>query len=705
MKKFFSLLILLVVNVSLHANQGSLSPLQAQAKCAKPNAKAKDKVKDKRNCHKNSHHCSSRCHTHPQCPKKFTLPNVILADTPVEPKGSMVYNLIDENIYFSDGTKWIAVEDESPLPLTIIVDPLLPPNGKTVFNTIQGAIDSLGDQPIFDTTIQIAKGTYAENLVLQSILNSDFSKLKIQGDLRNIAGCGIAHDSFWNIQAVTGPVGGGNNSKAVLSTGINTLTVTASAGTNPDFVAAMVVPGDQVVIRDNAGGFNFYTVAVVAPQTLTFTTNIVAPANALGAAMCVVPNVAIQPAAGTVINQAAYATFLGLFLNVPTGQVGLNAISESITFVTNSLIYGGNFGIVASGAQVQSPTRFGFSVFNSNTVGVQSLLSVMQPQGLLVALAPNKQAINVNAHSLFAVTGGVKAIGSMLCASDSHFANPIGSLLDVIVSGGTAFSCGGSNFEQRGSITLRGAPTIGLSMSSSRLDSSGSSVLSLQSTAANFIGLQMGTGVGDASVATLNFGTLVIPATSTSYIAQVQDGSLLAVRGLPLAANATIGANSQGFLAKNGSTIEWVATGTTGSITGNAATTLASGARLFDIQDSSSLIFYAGANRTFTNYPIIYNFDNNSRGELNNVTSTTTAGGTNLTAANMSRVEIDTVTFNASGANTGITASFGAFVGKKGGAMFTNSAATPISSCSLATNAPSNSNTCSFNDGLVSVSP
>jgi len=649
---------------------------------------------------------SKCCHKSPQCPSRLQLPNVVLAETPVQPKGSLVFNVTDSKVYYSDGTSWIAVDNQLSAPALITVDATLQENGITIFNTIQGAIDSLGDQPVDNTTIQIARGIYPENLVLQSILNSDATKLTLLGDARLIAGVGIAHDSFWNLQAVPGAVGGGNNSRAVLATGVNTITVTASPGTNPDFVAAGVVAGDQVVIRDNAGGFNTYIVASVAPTTLTFTTNIVAPANALGAAMCVAPNVILQPAGGNVVTQAAFATFQGLFLQVPIGQIGVNALRESATSIRNSLILDGNIGIVSEGAQLVCETNLGFTIFNSNTSGIQSFLSQMRAQGVLAALGPGKTAINVNSHSVFATVGGVRSIGNMLVASVSHLANPLTTLLDIISSGGVALDIAVDTvFEARGSTTIRGAPTTGLRMSSSFLNSAASSLLSLQSTAANFIGLQLGTGVGDTCIATLNFGTLVIPASSTSYIAQVLDGSILGVRGFPAPANATIGAGSQGFLARNGSTIEWVATGAAGSITGNAATTLASGAKLFDIQDTSNLIFYTGADRTFTNYPIIYNFDNNSRGELNNVTSTTIAGGTNLIAANMSRVEVDTATFNLSGANIGITASFGAFVGKKGSTVLTNNASIPISSCSIATNAASNTNTCTYDDGLVIVSP
>jgi len=663
--------------------------------------------------------CSEECHASAACPKKFKLPQVNVSKTPVQPKGSLVFNCKDKKVYVSDGHNWIALEEEQPAPELIVVDPTICPNGVTKFNTIQEAIDSLGDQQIFNTTIQIAKGSYPENVVLQSILNSDPTSLKFVGDLRQIAGVGIAHDSFWNDTAgPTGPVGGGAGSKAVLNTGVNSITVTASVGTNPDFVAAGVVSGDKVIIRDNLGTFTTYTVALVAPTTLTFTTNIITPANALGAAMSIAPNVVINPATGNVIKQNAFASFTGLFLQVPSGQGGLSLGDFSDTIITNLLIFGATggtgintpdpadpnqlLGMQGVNSSLSCSTNLGFTIFTTGTAMVLGRGNNIRPCGGLIAVAPGGLALfSSNAKVLVnANVSGFRSIGRILSDNVSDFI--AGSPVDIIVSSGNAFQASRRTNVRvaGGSITIRGAPSTGMVVATGAgVSVSTGNFISLNSTAASFIGAQIGSGAGDTVAVDLIFRDLTIPAGSSSYIAQVSDGSILIVRGIT--GTQTIGANSNGFLVKNASQLIW----RTGNVTGNAATTLASGAKLFDIQDASVLVIPPDTTRTFTNYPIIYNFDNSSRGDLSNVTSTTIAGGTNVIASNMSRVELDTVQFNLSGANIGITASFGGFVGKKGGTVITNSASIPISSCNFPTNVPQNTYTCTYNDGLVVVSP
>jgi len=641
---------------------------------------------------------------------------VDVANTDVGSKGTVVLDKVSKQLFYSDGCNWVPLANAVPAPAVITVDPALCPNGVTKFNTIQEAINSLGNKKIVDTTITIAKGVYPENLVVQSILNSDTTKLKINGDLRQIVGCGIAHDVFWNAQAVPGPVGGGTGSKAVLSAVGSTLTVTASVGTSPNFVLAGVVPGDKVVIRNDAGASNIYTVAFggVTPTTLTFSDGpIVGTVGALGSAMCVAPNVAIAPAAGDVITHSSMATFQGLFLVTPAGANGFRALELSGAILSNILTFDGARGIVATGpiapsiantafSYIAVDSPFGVTVMGATTSGITSDSSAVHPRNSLIAPAPSAgTSLGLNEFSI-AKCNNAKFIGNIVLQSNSLFT--LGFPAVIISTGGTALNCTLHSYVELAGIatlTIRGAPLVGVQVSgNSFLNTAATLPLSFSSTANGFIGLTLGSGglTQDANTAYVNFADITVPASATAYIAQVNNGSTLVVGGV--SGTNSIGANSNGFLVTNDSKLIWRG----GNVAGNAAS--ATGV-LFDIRRNSSMTILPAANATFTNYPTLFNFDDNSRGDLNDITCTTTTGGVNLTATNMSRVELGTTTFNLSGANVGINTAPNGNVEKRSGAVFTNSASLPISagSCTQLFTDAIGGYTCTKGTGLIVVSP
>jgi len=699
---------------------------------------------------------SEHCKQDAQCPKKFTLPCVNVAKTPVQKKGSLVFNCKDKRVYYSDGNDWVPLEPDQPAPQNILVDPAICPNGVTKFNTIQDAIDSLGSQQILDTTIQIAKGTYPENVVVHSLLNTFGNNLKLVGDTRQVSGCGFAHSSAWNpsinlTPVGLGPVGGGKGVIADFSAStLTSITVkrdpASAAGTlPPDFGAAGVVPGDQIIIRDITGAMSQRTVTSVSTNTTTndtinFTPALTNPANGLHAAMTVAPNVVLRPPTGSTFTTSVDLSLQGLWFNIvdPVPQSHINITPNTAIYITNLLIHGNGIGILpidvagpggtpnngissvvwASNVRVEVTTTQGISLMipapnNTNSyVGVfcedycdyyliNSLLATTAA-GPRIFEVQNKGTLRLDASRL--LSGNTRNVGQSIGGFIGAY-----EPTDMICMGGMGLQVlyGTLEVSRLGSLTIKGAPTVGIRISQgASIKNFASTPLSLQSTAASFIGLQIGFpgAFGDTDICdvTTALANLVIPAGSSSYIAQVSNGSRLEISNIT--GTHTIGANSNGFLVQNGSQLIFgsAATAGTGNISGNAASV--SGI-LFDIENGSELIYPPGATRTFTNYPTIFKFNDRSVGNLNNVTCTTTPGGTNLLASNMSRVEIDTATFNLSGANVGITASFGAFVGKKGGAVFTNSAATPISSCNFPTNVAQNTYTCTYDDGLVVVSP
>lgn len=691
--------------------------------------KLKKPVDKKERSHKS--HPSQRCHTSPQCPKKFTLPQVVLANTSVQPMGSMVFNVTDEKIYFSNGMEWIAMEDELPLPATIIVDPALPSNGVTIFKTIQHAIDSLGDQNVEQTTISIAAGTYNENIDFQSILNSKSTKLSLVGDTRALAGVGIANNSFWNATATPAvPVGGGAGSVAVLSaiSGTNTLTLTNSgSGIQPNFTAAGgVIPGDTVVLRADNGAFNSYIVQSVAPTQLTFTTNVLntvgATPTTLGGAMCLVPNVTIKPTSGTVINQAAQVTLQGLTIEPSSAAVGIYANAQSVTRIKNVLINGGSIGIntseltttvsgsprdISAGSFVYCDSSYGFTLFNQSVAGIVLLNTNLNPEGVLIAVpTSNPIAITESLGTIYVGQYGLRTIGNLQVVFSSKLT--VGAtFVDVMSLGGTGVSAQQGSVvaivgqPTTGELLVRGVPTQGIFLGRSILQNSGVGRLSLLSTAATFTALQLSGGAGDGAWATVSFGNIAIPAGNGSTLVLAQDGSTIGFRGFIAGTTQTYGANSHGFQIFNGSTLKYGATNTTGNITGGGGT-----GTLFDIRGNSTLVMptIPTGSRTFTGYNTIFNFDNNSVGNIFNVTATTAnSGGFDVLAQNMSRVLVDTVTL--SGTGTGIATASGAFVGQIGNATpITNSAGTAFSPAAAKLNTTSPITT-AYSTGTIVYNP
>lgn len=675
--------------------------------------------------HAQRSHSKKRCNKCILCPKKFKLPRVDITTTPVECEGAMVFNTTDGFVYYSDGTNWIALEDKVPAPSQIIVDPVLVANGVTTFNTLQSAIDSLGNQKIVGTTISVANGTYPETLNLTSILSSDSSKLVIQGDLRDIVGCGINHGSFWNVGG-SGPVGGiSANGSAILAglAGSATLSVTGDATTvpptaSPDFIGCNVVAGDRVLIRHNDGTFATYTVAAVAPTVLTFTSNLAVNVNAAGAALCVIPKVEIAPPTGSpaAILQGTQIKLAGLFINSPTGVTGIRIYPYSNTAFDNVLMFGSS-GLIANPATSASnfahPSlttlggrNFGSTFFFDGTgtaITIQNY-GTFVPANSLIAARPGGRVL-ISARSLIA-GGNTRFLSNISVSSMSYLATIFGNL-DIITQAGTGL------YLEYGSLatantgrwrilgTPNGAPNIGIDCHDSRV------VLKLapvtfNSNDATFIPIRLGSQAvgGENADVSMNLGSITM--TSPGPIAQVLNGSRLSITSV--AGPLSLGSATSGFQVYNNSVLTWNAT--------NVIPSTSSTGILFDIRGDSSLVMpSASPNRLLSNFQTIFNFDDNSKGSLNNVTCTTTAGGTNLVVSNMSRVELGTATFNlpTSGSNTGIATSFGGFVGKKGGAVITNSATSAISatSCAYGTGPafPTSANPCYYDSGLIQVTP
>lgn len=597
-------------------------------------------------------------------------------------------------------------------PPIITVDPALQANGITVFNTIQSAIDSLSIKKIVGTTIFVAPGTYVENVVVPQLFNSSGTgnnNFTITGDTRLVAGAGILQGVYWNNTAnPTVPLGGGNSSTAVITgvAGGSTITVTttlplAANNINPDFTApGGVVVGDRVAVRHDNGTFAIYTVTAVAPTQLTISPNLAASVSGVGSAIAIVPNVAIAPTTGVPVDWSAAGTLNGFMIQVPTGVDSgiLMRVSTSRLNASGCLVFDGAVSVRSNSAfsQFLTTSSRGSTFFAATLESSRGSNNLFNFDNSLLAPASGARALNSleNQRLSFIGTRFVGNAPVLLSLSRTYgSANAAGPVEIAYTGTGTAVNIYDDSYvELINGVNFRiicnnpaGSP-VGIRLTGSRwtMESTNSgtpsSILRLVgSNTTSFIGLILG-GVAlsisggnvlqQPAQATINFGGTFLPASGTSYVAQVLNGSTLNVEQSPTPFFP--GAGSNGFLVSSNSSLNWNGQGTAGDMLGVA------GGTLFDIRDNSSLMIPAGTNRIFSNYTTMFNFTNNSEGDLSNFTATTNPGGINVSASNMSEVVISNATFNPSGANIGVQTSNGALVGRDTGPV-TNNAAIPVS--------------------------
>ena len=699
------------------------------------------------------------------------------------PAGQILYDTIDRLLFISDGTTWQIYDDGEAAPPNITVDPSLVANDSTIFNTIMGAINSLRNRRT-STTISIAPyNVYPENILYLARLSStdpnaaspDFTTLRIHGDSRDIAGCGIGHDCVWNRQSVPGPVGGGSSplSRAVLSgtlggttlsvtafsyavgtasqagttvTGVGTtftpymvgglitfstpstaVTVTAyvsptvltvntsqtvaattyilAQGVSPNFVAAGVVHNDRVAVRHNQGTvpqFAIYTITSVSGPgntILNLSSPLLGNVNAVGSAICIVPNVEIAPLAGVVCSMRGVAALKGIFFNALTISDILRLQYESALYMSNCFFYGGDFHLTMYRSALRTDSNtFGNTFFNAKGQGLFSYgNSVADFTNNLVCPGPGTIAIlsqrgaEVTISTTNVIGSGTSTSGLVTASTGTiNFAQP----QSIICSAGIAVLAA-----TQGSITLninsvariRGCPgvgpSIGVSVTAfSRLGTTSTVpgiVIDCADSPSSFIAVAVGDPSGSpafgGSDAVVSLDVLATPANST--LARVSSGSLTITR----IQSEFVGPNSNGFQLLAGSIMRWIAQGSGQSdFTGGGGTGI-----LFDVREGSSLNFNdASVTRNLKGFGTIFSFDTNSSGYITAVTCTTSGSGanTNLLVKNNANVLLGTAKFNVSGANIGIQQVNGGIVKHQSGSVLTNAAATPVVGPTVGTN-------------------
>ena len=664
------------------------------------------------------------------CPKSLRLPRIANASVCCKlPKGALAYDCTTNQVVFSNGIECEFLASGCVAPTNLLVDQTAKADGVTTFNTIQSAIDSLCNKRIVNTTIQIAPGTYVENVVVQSLLNSVSSNLQILGDPRDIAGCGINHGSYWNTfnpdpstyctvggspcafgeAGSTGNTAGNtiftvnvnpacaNPTVACATPPLNCSAPPACAIFPPNFSNCNLVVGqDKLLIRHNTGDIREYTIMGVNLNQLTLDRGLDFDANGLGAAMCIEPNVAIVPTSGTAMSIAAYVYLSGLYVNSTSGspdEFGIGINHGSNIGLDNVLVQGdyicvGGFDAVTSGKFSLTTSvfrNFGITAFAQPgafaalRAGEGGYCSLFIPDSLFVA-GPGDAAARAAGLSEYA-TIDTRFIGAIICNLESRII-PNAGMIDVIVYTGSAIRLLG-----RGSIVENNTPPTGIRIRGESgtvanpapgptfgIDLEGGTVklefstLSFDSVNPNACALRLGANdLGEPAWGAVSFGPVLptdpginIPL-STSAVVQVLNGSNLTITSV--AGPITLGPDTSGFQVYDNSQLDWSA--------GDFIPTIATGPSLnqsilFDLQRNSLLDVTPASAGTFSGFPTIFSFQDNAQGVIYATAAQPSAAGaaTAIVAQGMSRVLLGgTVTLGNGPGTTGISTSFGGFVG------------------------------------------
>lgn len=169
------------------------------------------------------------------------------------------------------------------------------------YPTIQQAIDAFGGRTGVNGTINVAPGVYVENLCVDNFTSNSgpltyqgCSSLSIVGDTRHIVGVSYPHGGVCMNPSYDDNLGG-NYADVTLSNVDNVITVTTNYGT-PDFVAAGVVPGDELRVFDSFLDWYRVTILSVSGNTITHDGgNIIVGNSGDDSSITFLPNVTILP--------------------------------------------------------------------------------------------------------------------------------------------------------------------------------------------------------------------------------------------------------------------------------------------------------------------------------------------------------------------------------------------------------------------------
>jgi len=261
-------------------------------------------------------------------------------------------------------------------PINLLVNPLLIPNGKTIFSTVQSAINSLKNKlPGGTTTITIKEGIYNEDINLNQLLFNDDRDLIFFGDSRNIVGLGFVQNLNFNPLNILS-LGGGVTSNAQISiiqnVGQSTITITnIGVGGNPNF--GSVVSGDTLVFRNillPTITYDKYVVVSSLNNTITVQGNIPTTISD-GSGFFIRPNVVVRSCIST-----TFSSFYGIAFEPLVNQVGFILDGPQQVYFKNCSVQSGTIGISIekSGSIVNrnsiNQTSSVFTLFGQTSIGL-----------------------------------------------------------------------------------------------------------------------------------------------------------------------------------------------------------------------------------------------------------------------------------------------------------------------------------------------
>lgn len=212
---------------------------------------------------------------------------------------SFIQDMVGGTITFADGKTGTISSVESLTSLTVDVSQTVALQEYIVrygeFPTIQSAIDSVDGKLALNLTINVAAGRYIESIFIgktyASATDANTIGLSIIGDSRNLGATSYLQDGV-NCNPL-GLNGFGTDKVDVeISNSLDVLTITLASDPQLDFDLMGIIPGDKIIVYDDALVYYEVNVISVVGNTITHdggTINV----GARGSGIILCPNVEI----------------------------------------------------------------------------------------------------------------------------------------------------------------------------------------------------------------------------------------------------------------------------------------------------------------------------------------------------------------------------------------------------------------------------
>ena len=207
---------------------------------------------------------------------------------------------------------------------------------KPIFTSINEAINSIRICDDNTYVINVHPGKYKEDITI-CLPGTKPNQIKIIGDFRPIVGMSYIHDSYWN-PANLDNLGGGMDSRCVLSgtVGNNTIMVSGSPGSNPNFEDANVKMGDTIIVRyaNFETRFIEHKITAILNNVVEVSPDLADNLGNQGDALVIIPRINI---CGKVKIETPI-TLIGLLFSSPPIKINNTIVSFSSSLIRNGPI-------------------------------------------------------------------------------------------------------------------------------------------------------------------------------------------------------------------------------------------------------------------------------------------------------------------------------------------------------------------------------